>query len=59
MLMACCAEKSVLELERIRDEPLKVMWYDTEQSRQSTKSILTGRVFKLVKPLAESAENTE
>ena len=48
MLMACCAEKHVLELERVRDEPLKVMWYDTEQSRQSTKSILTDRVFKLV-----------
>ena len=47
MLMACCAEKSVLELERIRDEPLKVMWYDTEQSRQSTKSILTDRIFKM------------
>lgn len=47
MLMACCAEKRVLELERIRDEPLRVMWYDTEQSRQSTKSILTDRVFKL------------
>ena len=49
MLMACCAEKRVLELERIREEPLRVMWYDTEQSRQSTKSILTDRVFKLVK----------
>lgn len=47
MLMACCTEKNVLELERIRDEPLKVMWYDTEQSRQSTKSILTDRVYKL------------
>jgi hypothetical protein len=48
MLMACCAEKNVLELERIRDEPLKVMWYDTEQSRQSTKLILTDRVQKLI-----------
>lgn len=47
MLMACCAEKSVLEMERVRDEPLKVMWYDTEQSRQSTKSILSDRVFSL------------
>ena len=47
MLMACCAEKQVLELERIREQPLKVMWYDTEQSRQSTKTILTDRVFKL------------
>ena len=49
MLMACCAEKQVLELERIPDHPLKVMWYDTEQSRQSTKSILTDRVYKLTK----------
>jgi hypothetical protein len=49
MLMACCAERQVLALERIREEPLKVMWYDTEQSRQSTKGILTGRVAKLVK----------
>ena len=48
MLMACCAEKNVLEMERVRDEPLKVMWYDTEQSRQSTKTILTDRVFKLM-----------
>ena len=47
MLMASCIEKSVLEVERVRDEPLKVMWYDTEQSRQSTKSILSDRVFKL------------
>lgn len=49
MLMASCAEKQVLELERIPDHPLKVMWYDTEQSRQSTKSILTDRVYKLTK----------
>lgn len=48
MLMACCSEKNVLELERIYDEPLRVMWYDTEQSRQSTKSILTERIYKLI-----------
>lgn len=48
MLMACCVKKNVLELERISDTPLKVMWYDTEQSRQSTKSILTERVYELV-----------
>ena len=53
-LMACCAEKRVLELERISDEPLRVMWYDTEQSRQSTKGILTDRIFKLC-----HVENTE
>jgi len=55
MLMACCAEKNVLELERANDDQLKVLWYDTEQSRQSTKSILTERVTKLIH--AENAEN--
>ena len=48
MLMACCSEKNVLELERISEEPLRVMWYDTEQSRQSTKSILTERIYQLI-----------
>ena len=58
MLMACCAAKNVLELERIRDEPLKVMWYDTEQSRQSTKSILTDRIFKMSSRLSEAHGET-
>ena len=68
MLMACCAQRNVLELERIREEPLKVMWYDTEQSRQSTKSILTDRVYRMIegkggqvegKGHTESTETTE
>lgn len=48
MLMACCTKRQVLELERIREEPLKVMWYDTEQSRQSTKGIYVDRVGKML-----------
>ena len=47
MLMAGCVAEKVLELERISGQPLKVMWYDTEQSLQSTKGILTNRVEKL------------
>lgn len=50
MLMACCTKRQVLELERIREQPLKVMWYDTEQSRQSTKGIYVNRVGKMVQP---------
>ena len=55
MLMACCADAGgqTLELERIREQPLKVLWYDTEQSRQSTKSILTDRVFRLTHSQAD------
>ena len=48
MLMACCAERQVLALERVREEPLSVLWLDTEQSLQSTKDILAGRIAKLV-----------
>ena len=60
MLMACCAEQHVMELERIREQPLKVMWYDTEQSLQSTKAILTDRVFKMVHTnLADHTELNE
>ena len=48
MMMACCTKRQVLALERIRELPLKVMWYDTEQSRQSTKGIFVDRVGKML-----------
>ena len=35
-------------LMRIREEPLKVLWYDTEQSRYTTKRILVDRVGKML-----------
>ncbi len=38
----------MLALERIPEQPLKVMWYDTEQSRPTTKSIFANRVAGLV-----------
>ena len=56
MLMACCARKNVLALERIREQPLKVMWYDTEQSRQSTKGILADRVVRLARTKEEDPD---
>ena len=51
--MACCLKKNVLALERIRDEPIRVLWYDTEQSAQSTQQILIKRII----PLSETTEN--
>ena len=51
MLMAACVkqqERRVLDIERIREEPLRVMWIDTEQSLQSTQGILRGRVWGLI-----------
>ena len=48
MLMACAVRRQVLALERIRQEPLRVMWYDTEQSRYTTKRILIDRIGALL-----------
>lgn len=48
MVMACCVERQVMSLERIREEPLRVMWYDTEQSRNTTKEILVQRIGRMI-----------
>jgi len=52
VLMACCArdkkQGGVLGIERVNEQPLKVMWVDTEQSPQSTQYILRKRVMKLI-----------
>ena len=37
-----------LPLKRIREEPLHVLWYDTEQSDESTQDILKNRVMRMV-----------
>ena len=52
ILMACCArdreQGGLVGIERIRQEPLKVMWVDTEQNPQSTHYILRKRVMQLI-----------
>ena len=52
ILMACCArdreQGGLVGIERIREEPLKVMWVDTEQNPQSTHYILRKRVMQLI-----------
>ncbi len=52
ILMACCVrqkgEPKLLDIERIAPDPLRVMWFDTEQSPHSTKNILTNRIAKLI-----------
>lgn len=54
MLMACAVRRQVLALERIRQEPLRVLWYDTEQSRYTTKRILVDRIGALLKGADEA-----
>ncbi|MBR4730043.1 MAG: AAA family ATPase, partial [Prevotella sp.] len=49
ILMASALKKQVLAMERLTEEPLKVLWIDTEQSQQSTQEIMKERIM----PLAE------
>ena len=37
-----------LPLKRMREEPFKVMWYDTEQSDESTQDILNNRIIPMM-----------
>lgn len=48
MLMACGVKRKVLEFERVGDEPLRVLWFDTEQSLSTTKRILVNRVGRMI-----------
>ena len=47
IVMACAIRRNALALERISDTPIRVLWYDTEQSAQSTQQILDGRITPL------------
>ena len=52
ILMASCACGKVLNVERPPDEeddaPLRCLWYDTEQSEQSTQDILKNRILRMI-----------
>ena len=52
MLLACCPrpaeDRHVLNMQRIQEAPLKVMWIDTEQSQKSTQNILMHRIAKML-----------
>jgi len=47
MVMACCVHPQIMALERISDTPLRVMWYDTEQSLNTTKEIMVERIGRM------------
>ena len=47
ILMALCFRNEVLSLQRIEPTRLHVMWYDTEQSDESTKDILCQRICQM------------
>lgn len=48
MLMALAVRPQLLGLSRLHDEPLSVVWIDTEQSEDSTHEILCHRIGSLI-----------
>jgi len=45
LMTACTADKDVIGIRRAADSPpLKCLWYDTEQCRQSTREIIADRI---------------
>ena len=59
MLMACCQSRDVLAFQRIVEEPLRVLWYDTEQSDESTQDILKNRIMTLIKTTTDLTDSTD
>ena len=58
MLIACCQMRDVLFFHREQEQPLRVLWYDTEQSDESTQDILKNRIMKMqTHPQPESADS--
>ena len=47
ILMTLCFRDEVLSVERIGTERLRVLWYDTEQSEESTQDILRHRIIPM------------
>lgn len=47
ILMALCFRSEVLSVNRIEPRRLHVLWYDTEQSEESTQDILKNRILPM------------
>lgn len=47
IIMLMCIIDRILQFERDGKEPLKVLWFDTEQSKQSTLDIIQNRIVEM------------
>lgn len=50
ILMSLCFREEVLTMTRMSPTPLRVLWYDTEQSDESTQDILCNRIMPMIYP---------
>jgi len=59
IIMTCALNGKQLALERNNDQPLTVLWFDTEQSEQSTQDILNNRMLPMAGIRMEKTEDGE
>ncbi len=59
LLMTLCLRREVLGMERIGDERRSVLWFDTEQSEESTQEILAERIVPMCGTEATDGELPE
>lgn len=48
ILMTLCFKEEVLSIKRLESQPLNVLWFDTEQSEESTQDILKHRILPMI-----------
>lgn len=48
ILMSLCFRDEVLSIRRISQDSLRVFWFDTEQSEESTQDILKNRIMPMI-----------
>lgn len=48
ILMALCFVQEVLTVRRLEEDTLRVLWFDTEQSEESTQDILKNRIIPMI-----------
>lgn len=57
ILMALCQCQEVLGIVRESPQPLRVLWYDTEQSDESTQDILCHRIMPMIRSHTPSPDD--
>lgn len=48
ILMTLCFCREVLTVQRLVERPLRILWFDTEQSEESTQDILNNRILPMI-----------
>lgn len=57
LLMTLCVRREALSMARNVDEGLRLLWYDTEQSEESTQEILVDRIRRMICQSADLFES--